>query len=194
MRSMLTAGALTVAALTTAGDAAAQNVSLHCVPQRPIETLAARKSPYDSVSINISGKRAMLCYSRPRASGRKVFGGLVKYGQLWRTGADEPTTLHIAFPATIAGVRVQPGSYSIYTVPGETDWQVVINRSTSQWGHESTYEGVKDQELGRGRVKSEKLPEPVEQFTIRAVPAGAGTNLVLDWEQTRVRIPIIPAS
>jgi len=191
---MLTAGSLAAAGVLAAGPAAAQTVSLHCVPQRPAETLATRRSPYDSVAINISGKRAMLCYGRPRANGRQIFGQLVRYGQLWRTGADEPTTLHIAFPATIAGVRVQPGSYSIYTVPGQTEWEVIVNRSTSQWGHESTYEQVKDQELGRGKVKSEQLPEHVEQFTIRAVPAGAGADLVLEWEKTRVRIPVIPAN
>jgi len=191
---MLTAGCFAVAALGNTGSAAAQDVSLHCVPQRPVETLASRKSPYDSVAINIGGKRAMLCYGRPGANGRKIFGELVKYGQLWRTGADEPTTLHLSFPATIAGIRVQPGSYSIYTVPGQSEWQVVVNASTSQWGHESAYERVKDQELGRAKVKSETLPDHVERFTIRAVPAGAGADLVLDWERTRVRIPILPAN
>jgi len=193
MRRMLTAG-FVVAALTAAGDVAAQSVSLACVPQRPRESLANRRSTYDSVAINVAGKRALLCYGRPRANGREIFGGLVKYGQLWRTGADEPTTLHIAFPATIAGVRVGPGSYSIYTVPGETEWEVVVNKSTSHWGHESSYAGVKDQEVGRGKVKSETLSDAVDQFTIRATPAGASTNLVLEWEKTRVRIPIVPVS
>lgn len=194
MRLITTAGLVAVATIASLGEAAAQNVALHCVPQRPVESLASRRSPYDSVSINTAGKNAMLCYSRPRANGREIFGGLIKYGQLWRTGADEPTTLHIAFPATVAGVRVEPGSYSLYTVPGESEWEVVLNRATSQWGHESSYAQVRDQELGRGKVRSERLPEHVEQFTIRSVPAGTGTSLVLDWERTRVRIPIVPVN
>ena len=164
-----------------------------CKPQRPTEN---RASAYDSVSFNVSGQRAVICYGRPAARGRKMIGGqAVPYGKLWRTGANEPTTLHIPVAATIAGVAVTPGSYSIYTVPGEKQWEVIVNRSTSQWGHEGRYtEEVKAQEVGRGSVASSALNDHVEVFTIRATPAGSGADLVLEWEKTRVVIPVRPAS
>ncbi|HEY0672212.1 MAG TPA: DUF2911 domain-containing protein [Longimicrobiales bacterium] len=160
-----------------------------CKPQRPTTN---RASAYDSTVITIAGRRALICYGRPAARGRTMIGGeAVPYGKLWRTGANEPTTLHIPFAATIAGVAVTPGSYSIYTVPGEKQWEVIVNRSTSQWGHEGRYtDEVKAQEVGRGRVASSALKDHVEVFTIRSTPAQNGADLVLEWEKTRVAVPI----
>lgn len=160
-----------------------------CKPQR--ET-ANRASPYDSTIITIAGQRALICYGRPAARGRTMIGGaMVPYGKLWRTGANEPTTLHIPFAATIAGVKVQPGSYSIYTIPGEKQWQVIVNSSTSQWGHEGRYSpAVKAQEVGQGVATSSALKDHVEVFTIKSVPAAKGADLILEWEKTRVAVPI----
>lgn len=164
---------------------------LPCVPQRPVETLAERASPYDSVAFTVGGEAAVLCYGRPSARERTIMGELVPYGRLWRTGANEPTTLHLPFPARIAGVEVEPGSYSLYTVPGEEEWGVVVNAATSQWGHESRYPSVEAQEVGRGTASVERLPEHVEMFTISAEQVdGGAVHLLLDWENTRVRIPI----
>ena len=170
-----------------AASGASQDVS--CKPQRPT---ANRSSPYDSTAIVVGGKRALVCYGRPSARGRTMIGGeAVPYGKLWRTGANEPTTLHIPFAATIAGVKVDPGSYSIYTIPGEKEWHVVVNRSTSQWGHEGRYTPeVKAQEVGHGVVPASALKDPVEMFTIKSAPAQNGADLILEWEKTRVAIPI----
>ena len=125
--------------------------------------------------------------------GRTIFGDLIPYGQLWRTGANEPTTIHLPFPATIAGVSVEPGSYSLYTEPGENEWEIIVNRSTSQWGHEGQYtEAIRAQEAGRGDVPVQRTDAPVEQFTIRAMPEGANqANLVLEWENARVMVPVV---
>src|SRR5688572_17549366 len=160
-----------------------------CKPQRPTGN---RSSPYDSTTITVNGQRAVICYSRPSARGRTMIGGTaVPYGKIWRTGANEPTTLHIPFRATIAGVPVAPGSYSIYTVPSEADWEVVVNRSTSQWGHESRYtEEIKAQEVGRGKVKSSKMSDHIETFTIKSANTQRGADLVIEWEHSRVLIPI----
>ena len=178
-------------AIATAPATAQEATALHCVPQRPVESLAQRASPYDSVAFTVGGEEAMLCYGRPSARERTVMGELVPYGRLWRTGANEPTILHLSFDAGIAGVPVPAGSYSIYTVPGEDEWEVVVNAATDQWGHESRYPTVEAQEVGRGTVPAERLSEHVETFTITAEPSGEQTtDLVLEWETTRVRIPI----
>ncbi|HEX6062821.1 MAG TPA: DUF2911 domain-containing protein [Longimicrobiales bacterium] len=167
----------------------AAQVEVACKPQRPT---ANRSSAYDSTAIVVGGKRALICYGRPAARGRTMIGGTaVPHGKLWRTGANEPTTLHIPFAATIAGVKVEPGSYSVYTVPGEKEWQVIVNRSTSQWGHEGRYTPeVKAQEVGQGKVASTKLKDHVEVFTIKSAPAQNGADLILEWEHTKVAIPI----
>lgn len=162
---------------------------ISCKPQRPTTN---RASAYDSTAIVINGKRAVICYGRPAARGRTMIGGTaVPYGKLWRTGANEPTTLHIPFAATIGGVKVQPGSYSIYTIPNQKEWHVIVNRSTSQWGHEGRYtDEVKAQEVGHGKGSVTKLKAPVEVFTIKSVKARNGADLILEWEKTRVSIPI----
>lgn len=179
-------GALVLLAIS-AGTAAAQGVG--CAPQRPA---ANRASAYDSVSFMVAGKRAVICYGRPSAKGRTMIGGeLVPYGKLWRTGANEPTIIHLPAAATIAGIKVPAGSYSLYTIPGETEWHVIVNKSITQWGHERAYSAaVKAQEVGHGMAKAAKLTKPVETFTITAPPATGGVDLVLEWESTRVSIPV----
>lgn len=159
-----------------------------CAPQRPT---AGRASSYDSTAIALGGATAKVCYGRPSARGRPVFGQLVPYGSIWRTGANEPTIVHTPVPARIAGIAVQPGSYSLYTIPGEREWTVIVNRAISQWGHESRYTAeVQAQEVGRATVPVQRTDSPVETFQIRSAPAGAGSDLLLEWENTRVRVPV----
>lgn len=166
-------------------------VQLACVPSgnMPVE---GRQSPYDSTHVTVGGQNLRICYGRPLAQGRQIFGALVPYGTLWRTGANEPTIIHLPFNAEIAGLRVPPGSYSIYTVPEETgDWELIINRSTSQWGHPGSYTAeISAQELGRAPISTERMDRAVEQFTIRSEPTATGVDLLLEWERTRARIPV----
>jgi hypothetical protein len=166
-------------------------VPLECSTQPGSQAVAERRSPFDSVRVDVGGRTAQICYGRPSARGRVIFGELVPYDQLWRTGANEPTILHLPFAAEVAGLHLEPGSYSLYTVPGTSQWTLVVNRSTSQWGHESRYTPeVEAQEIGRVQVPSERLDQLVETFTIRSEPTASGADLLLEWERTRVRIPI----
>lgn len=150
--------------------------------------LARRTSPLDSVSFKVGSSDVKVCYSRPALRGRTVFGtDLVPYGKIWRTGANEPTMIHTTGAITVAGVAVPAGTYSLYTVPGEKEWEVVINRSITQWGHESTYtDEVKAQEVGRGKVKPQATKAPVEKLTFLSEPGA----LVFEWDRTRVAIPV----
>ncbi len=121
-----------------------------------------------------------------------IGGEAVPFGQVWRTGANEPTTIHLSTPASIAGIAVDAGSYSLYTIPAEDGpWTLIVNASTSQWGHESNYPGVQDQDVGRAEVDAEPIDEAVEQFTIRPMEDGGG--ILLEWQNSRVHIPITPA-
>ena len=155
--------------------------------------LATRKSPLDSVSFTAAGSQVKVCYGRPSLRGRHMIGSdAVPFGKIWRTGANEPTMIHTTGPLSIAGIKVGAGTYSLYTVPGPSQWEVVVNRSITQWGEESNYtDAVKKQEVGRGKVNAEALPESVETFTIKPDPSGGEAKaLLLEWEKTKVRIPL----
>lgn len=194
---------LLLASLLLAAACGSRGISLACQPMAEPADLAARPSPYDSVLVAVGDRSAQVCYSRPSAKGRVVFGGMVPFDSLWRTGANEPTILHLPFDVEIAGLAVPAGHYSLYTVPSRTQWQLVINGSTSQWGltrDEPRADGgvnrgaytaeVAAKELGRAPVTADSIAF-TEQFTMRAEPGtGDAAVLVLEWERTRVRIPI----
>lgn len=154
----------------------------------------SRPSPLDSLSFEVGGATVKICYGRPSARGRTMIGGdAVPYGALWRTGANEPTMIHTPVAISVAGVEVEPGTYSLYTVPTAGDWEIIVNRSISQWGRENRYtDEIKAQEVGRGTAKSEHIDDHVETFTMRAEQSGNGAILFLEWEHTRVRVPISP--
>ncbi len=188
-----------VALAVLGAETGAQEVLLSCEPQGSRDQLAQRPSPYDSVVVRVGDSDAKICYSRPRARERVIFGDLVPYDMLWRTGANEPTIIHLPFSAEIAGSTVGPGKYSIYTVPSTREWVVVVNASTSQGGltrDEGQFTNqyvpeVRAQEVGRGLVMSESTSEYVEQLTIRSERTGnSSANIILEWERTRVRIPV----
>lgn len=165
--------------------------SLECAPTEGPEELAERASPYDSVSFAVDGGSAKICYSRPALRDRTMIGDeAVPYGQLWRFGANEPTIIHLDVAASIAGLEVEPGSYSLYAVPQEAeDWTLIVNRSTSQWGHERQYTPeVEAEEVGRASVAAETVAEAVESFTIRADPDRSG--VIAEWQNSRIFIPV----
>lgn len=153
-----------------------------------------RASPLAAVSFELGENgHAKLCYGRPSLRDRPMIGsGAVPFGRLWRTGANEPTTLHLDVPARLGNVDLSAGSYSIYTVPDPAAWEVVVNRSIRQWGLESEYtDEIRAQEVGRFSVPVEVLELPVETLTIRPVPAATGdVDLMLEWQTTRLRLPL----
>lgn len=188
--------ALLVGCAGTGGEADGSMVSteLACAPTASGADLAGRSSPYDSVTISVGEGQAKVCYSRPALRGRTMIGGgAVPYGELWRFGANEPTIIHLNRAASIAGAAVEPGSYSLYAIPREgEEWTLIVNRSTSQWGHEGRYTPeVEAQEVARVSVHAEPTEQRVESFTIR--PMSDGTGLVAEWQDTRIHIPVQPA-
>jgi hypothetical protein len=169
----------------------AQATVTGCIVMNP-RGFESRSSPLDSLSFDVGGHTVKVCYGRPSARGRTMIGGeSVPYGKLWRTGANEPTMIHATTPLLIAGIEIGTGSYSLYTVPGEDDWELIVNRSIDQWGRESRYtDEVEAQEVGRAKVPSQRLENHVETFTIRAEPTSNGVAVLLEWEHTRVSIPV----
>ena len=133
---------------------------------------------------------ATICYGRPSAKGRAVMGELVPFDQAWRTGANEATAIHIPFAATIGGVEVEPGSYSIYTVPGETEWEITLSRSFERWGIPISAE-VQEAVVGTFTRPAALSDEMVETMTFTWEAHGEMMgHVVLEWENTRVEFPI----
>lgn len=153
-----------------------------------------RVSPPGTATVSFpDGKKITIDYSRPKIDDpktgqpRKIMGGLVPYGKEWRTGANEATTFVTDTNLKVGDLSVPAGNYTLYTIPGETEWTIIINKQTGQWG--TVYK--EDQDLGRTKVKSEKIPDTVQEFTISFDPAsGKSTNLNLQWENTKVVVPI----
>lgn len=154
------------------------------------EELTGRASPPDSATATLGGETAKLCYGAPSMRDREIMGGLVPYGQPWRMGANEPTTLHLPFAADVGGVSVEPGSYALYAVPGESEWEIFLNGDPERWGIPIN-ETVQAQNVGSFTVQPETLEQPVEMLSIDMESAdGDSARVVLEWATTRVTFPI----
>jgi hypothetical protein len=142
----------------------------------------APKSPHDTVSADVGGHKITITYGRPSVRGRKIVGGLVPYGQVWRTGADEATTFETDVNLDINGLKVPKGKYGLFTLPSEDGWTLIINKTAKQWG---AFNYKQADDLGRTKMQVSKSGSPVEQFTIALTPAGSSAaTLKLEWENT----------
>lgn len=149
-------------------------------------TLIAQKaSPHETVNATVDGAKISVTYGRPYAKGRKIVGGLVPYDKVWRTGADEATTIVTDKALMFGNTHVEPGTYTVYTLPGEKAWQLIINKQTGQWG--TQYDQAQD--LARIPMTVSKTSAPVEQFTIAVADTPAGGELRLSWENTQASAP-----
>ncbi|HTW57203.1 MAG TPA: DUF2911 domain-containing protein [Terriglobales bacterium] len=147
-----------------------------------------RPSPAASATCDLgAGKTIKTDYSSPRMRGRKIYGGLVPFGEVWRTGANEATTFVTSSDIEIGGKTVPAGSYTIFTVPNEDKWTLIVNKKTGEWGIPYKYES---DELVRVDMKVSKLPAPVEDFTIGYEKSGSGCTLRMDWATTRASVDI----
>ena len=154
---------------------------------QPQEDKSKRPSPPGTASISLGGKKVTIEYSRPSTRGRKIMGALVPFGQVWRTGANEATTFVTEGDVTVGDTKVPAGKYTLYTLPSETGWKLIINKQTGQWGTE--YDQTQD--LARIDMKVSKPAAPVEQFTIDL--KGNGTNaadLIIAWENTSASVTV----
>jgi hypothetical protein len=139
-------------------------------------------SPRDTSRATIGNAHVLVDYGRPSKRGRAIFGSLVPYDQVWRTGANMATTLVTDKPLTIGTVNVPAGSYTLYTIPSASGWQLIINKENGQWG--LTYHPEFD--LGRTAMTVSTAKAPVEKFSID-FPSG---KLRMQWDTTVAEVPI----
>jgi Protein of unknown function (DUF2911) len=127
-----------------------------------------------------------ISYSRPGVKGRKVFGGIVPYGQVWRTGANQSTKIRFSTDVQCNGIDVPAGQYALYTIPGPDEWTIILSKNTKLWG---AYGYKKEDDLARFQVSPRTLSEPVETFTIELSRIrDDSAHLYLVWDRTIVPI------
>ncbi|MEO6537841.1 MAG: DUF2911 domain-containing protein [Ferruginibacter sp.] len=145
-------------------------------------------SPTQTIKQNFGLGDIELTYSRPLAKGRTVFGDLVPYNKLWRTGANNATIIKFSEPVEINGKKIDTGSYALYTIPGEDNWEVVLNKGVTNWGVTNYKES---DDILRFKVQPMKLKNPTESFTMQFAdvkPESCALHIM--WEKTAVAIPI----
>jgi hypothetical protein len=148
-----------------------------------------RKSPHETISATLGGKKITISYGRPYLKGRKAVGGsLVPYGEVWRTGADEATKLTTEADLMIGSLRVPKGSYALFTLPEQQGWTLIVNKKADQWG---AFDYKQSDDLGRTPMTVTHIDAPVEEFTMALQPKGDDSvSLTLQWENTAASVPI----
>lgn len=133
------------------------------------------------------GKKITVDYSSPQMRGRKIFGELVPFGKVWRAGANEATTFVPETDVVVGGTPVPAGSYTLYVLPEENKWTLIISKKTGQWG--IPYPGEAN-DLARVEMKVSALAQPMEGFTIQFEEKGGGCTLHMSWEKTRASVQV----
>jgi len=145
-------------------------------------------SPNAKVSQDFSVSNIEINYSRPSMRGRKVFGEMIPYGHVWRTGANAATKIKIGEELEIGGYKIKAGEYALYTIPGKEKWEIILNTGTTNWGADGY---TKENDVARFFVKSSAMSENLQTFTIGITDITFTTcKLEIAWERTKVVIPI----
>lgn len=150
-----------------------------------LATTAQGQQPRVSPKATAEGTNVKVAYSQPSKNGRVIFGGLVPYGQVWRTGANEATEITFDKDGSFGGKPVKAGTYTLWTIPGEKQWSVILNSDTKFWG--TQYDKHKDKDVLKVEVPSKAISDEVEKFTIRF----AGKDMILEWDKTQVAVPVV---
>ncbi|MCH2490680.1 MAG: DUF2911 domain-containing protein [Flavobacteriales bacterium] len=129
---------------------------------------------------------ARVIYSRPSKKGREIFGELVPYDQVWRTGANEATELTLYKPMLFGDTKLDPGTYTLYTIPKKDEWVIIINGDTNVWG---SYSYKKEKDIARMTVETRNAAAPTESLSMVFRPENDGTTLMIGWDSTYVEIP-----
>ena len=129
---------------------------------------------------------ARVIYSRPQKRNREIFGKLIPYGEVWRTGANEATELTLYKDMKVADAMVKAGTYTLYTIPGEKEWTVILNNKTNTWG---AYEYTDKEDKVRINVPVRQAPNTIESLSMAFQDSGNGADLLIGWDESYVKVP-----
>ncbi|MEZ0542209.1 DUF2911 domain-containing protein [Fibrella arboris] len=151
---------------------------------------SAKRSPKAVAQATQNGITVKVLYCQPSKKDRTIFGGVVKYDKVWRTGANAATIIELSQDVRLNGNRLAKGRYSLYTIPTPTDWTVIINRRTGQWG--VSYKEAAD--ILRFTASTRPYSPTAEQFFISFEPQPGGLNMLLTWDDVQVVVPFQKAA
>lgn len=150
-----------------------------------------RISPHEHASLVIAGKKLSVRYGRPYKKGREIFGALVPWDQVWRMGADEATTLTTEADLMVGSIEVPRGTYSLFTIPSQKGWTLIVNKVAKQWG---AYGYDPGQDIGRTAMKVITDGPPVEQLTVTLEAAAEDKSrgaLKMAWDKMLTSVEIV---
>lgn len=148
-----------------------------------VEAQKKQKSPAAKTEGKIGDANIVIEYSQPSARERKVMGGLVPYGQVWRTGANNATVFTVDKNIKVEGQTLPAGKYSLFSIPDKDEWTIIFNKKHDQWG---AFNYNEEDDVLRVKVKPGKAPQFIETFNIGV----DGTGVILGWENTNVRFNV----
>ena len=157
-----------------------------------LKPMTKKASPEDTIAYVKGDLNIDVFYCQPSKKGRDIFGGLVPYGQVWRTGANEATTFETNKDLLVGGKELPAGKYTIFTIPNENEWEVIFNNKMYSWGvagfnGESPRKPEYDEAIVK--VPVNRLGDVVEMFTMK-IEDGENPELTMSWDQTQVNVPI----
>jgi hypothetical protein len=197
--SFVIASFLFVTIVSAQTKASLSTSSLSAAQEQALKTPALDKSPMDmsyfpddypklkTQNKAVQPALARVIYSRPQKDNRVIFGELVEYNKVWRLGANEATEIEFFKDASIGGKKVPKGRYTIYAIPTETEWTIILNKDTDIWGA-FVYDEKKD--LLRTTVPVQNQDISVDAFSMSFTKTDTGANLVIAWEKVSVNLPI----
>lgn len=146
-------------------------------------------SAMDAVIVRTENGQSFMrvIYSRPQKKGRDIFGELVPYGKVWRTGANEATEITFYKDVMFGNQNVEAGTYSFFSIPGQDEWTLILNKDINQWG---AYNYDEKKDVARVKVKAKKTAANVETFSITSRKVEEGYHLLLGWDDTFIEVPI----
>lgn len=150
-----------------------------------ITSLAFAQKPAASPTITTESDNVKVVYGQPSKKDREIFGKLVPYGEVWRTGANAATEVTFKKDVTFGGARVKAGTYTLFSIPTKDEWTVILNTELKQWGAYG-YDKIKDKNVASVKVKSMNNEALVEKLTITA----EDSQISIAWDMTVVRVPL----
>ncbi len=167
-------------------------VALFCYSYFVENIFSPRLSPKDTVEFKLNDLKLEVFYNRPSKKGRDVFGALVPYGKVWRTGANEATTFETNKDLMVQGIYLPTGKYTLWTVPNDSTWNVIFNTKQYRWGVDEEMQPLWDPnyDILEIDVPVETLDKTVEQFTIAFDNSTDDLELTMAWDNTKVAVPM----
>lgn len=129
---------------------------------------------------------ARVLYSRPQTRDREIFGKLIPYGEVWRTGANEATEITLYEDMMVGGKTIKKGTYTLFTVPQENEWTIILNNSTNVWG---AYDYHVEKDVARITVPVRKSPVDIDALSMSFAKSNDGANLFIGWDDRYVKVP-----